>query len=257
MQLTATLTRPDDRGQCWQWEVPRSSDRLLVDVDQAPQRCLERLQSVDRFTESSVTRFTVQGRYRAAEELLDILWQSVILPLLGQLEGASAVRFRLPGAYVRLPLATARSSATGEAVIHCVEPIVEWTATPLPGGTASTDQGHVLRLDGHFREIAETLSTLRVEPGTTLLLLGCRTAELLPLIARTGTDTAVVTSWDVEDRHCGPFGDEVEALLQLGLSPAAALRSVQARWSSRHPYEWAGYGIVHLTGVETPEKHNG
>ncbi len=255
--LTAELHRPVGVDQRWRWEVPRAADRSLIGLERAPLRCLERLEWVDRFTRSSVNRFAVRGRYEAAEVLLDGLWRSVVQPLLGELAGEDAVRFRVPAAFARLPLATARSAATGESLIHCLEPALEWTmaaqliAPPYPAHRP------VVRLDGHYREIASHLTKLSVEAGATLLVLGCRTAELLPLIARTGAGAAVVTSWDVEDRHCGPFGDELEALLAAGLSPAASLRSVQARWSWRHPYEWGGYALVRFVAGEYRERIDG
>ena len=192
----------------------------------------------------SVTNFRVKDRYEVAEDLLDQLWHTIVSPLIEEFGLSEALRLRLPSRFVRLPLSSARDRRTGEALIHLTEPVVgigeevQKPITPAP----------VVRIDAHFRHVARRVGQLTIPEGATLLLMGCRTAELVPLLAPSGANYAVVTAWDVEDRHCQPMGDELEIRLAQGLTPAQALRSTQAGWSWRHPYEWAGYSLVDLRG---------
>ena len=80
----------------------------------------------------------------------------------------------------------------------------------------------------------------------TLMLMGCRTTDLLSRIKGRGVTKTIVTLWDVEDRHCGPMGDGLVAAMATGLTPGEALRSVQALRSDRPPFEWAGYAAVEV-----------
>ena len=84
----------------------------------------------------------------------------------------------------------------------------------------------------------------------TLLLMGCRTVDLLSRINGRGTTLTIVSLWDVEDRDCGPLGDALVAAMSIGLSPSDALRSVQALRSHRPPFEWAGYAAVDLHSLQ-------
>lgn len=215
-----------------------------VAVAEAPLRCLAHLASVHRATEGSVTNFRVGGRYEAAESLLDELWHTLVAPLVEGFGLQEVLRLRVPARFVQLPFTTARDRRTGESLIHLTEPVVD------AGGSVegASSGGAVVRIDGHFREVARRIRQRTIPAGATLLLMGCRTAELVPLLVGTGADYAVVTAWDVEDRHCRPLADALESLLAQGLSAAEALRSTQAGWSWRHPYEWAGYAVVDLRG---------
>ncbi|NNE94477.1 MAG: CHAT domain-containing protein [Acidimicrobiales bacterium] len=240
---SATLGTPLPGGLNWQWELPRRTDRRVVELAGAPVRCMHQLRQVDRFTSTTTNGFAVRGRYELAERLLDQLWTLLVHPLLAEVDSVREVRFTVPASLSRLPITTARDATSGQSLVHCVEPVVQWSVHKRDP-ERTTGKPQVVRLDGHFRDIAARVARMRLERGTTLLLFGCRTAELLPLVAAAGADAAVVTSWDVEDRHCSQFGQEVVDRLDAGLSTAAAVRSVQALWSHRHPYEWAGYSAV-------------
>ncbi len=219
--------------------------RSPVAVAEAPTRCLSHLASVHRATEGSVTNFRVRGRYEATESLLDELWHTVVAPLVEGFGLQEGLRLRVPARFLQLPFTTARDRRTGESLIHLTEPVVD------VGGCVEEEasiRGEVVRIDGHFRDVAREIRRRPIPEGSTLLLMGCRTAELVPLLFGTGADFAVVTAWDVEDRHCHPLADSLEALIAQGLSAAEALRSTQAGWSWRHPYEWAGYAVVDLRG---------
>lgn len=240
--ITATLGRRLTPASGWSWAVEGAG--TPVALAEAPPQCLSRLMSVHRSTASSVTNFRVRDRYVAAENLLDELWHTVVVPLVDEFGLTDTLRLRVPGRFVRLPLTTARDRRTGEALIHLTEPLLG-IGDHVP--ETQTD-GPVVRFDGHFRDVAREIRRRVIPQGATLLLMGCRTAELVPLLSGTGADYAVVTAWDVEDRHCQPMGDALEVLLGQGLSVTQALRSIQAGRSWCHPYEWAGYSVVDLRG---------
>ncbi len=215
---------------------------------------------MDQVTDNSMVNFSVAARYAAVEDLLSEVWRTIVRPLLPEIVLTDQLSVRLPARLLRLPVTTARSATSGESLVHLTEPTIVWPRSPgvveaAPGSDASTSPGaKLVRIDGHFRDVATQVARMSLEPDTTVLAMGCRTAELVPMLAQTGAARAIVTSWDVEDRHCAGFGDELESRLRCGLSAAAALRSVQALRSSQHPYEWAGYSVVEFEDQERPSR---
>ncbi len=265
----ATLCAPGVRHTSWRWELSAGDDgRTGLNVPLpglGVQELLEKVSEVDRVHAFSEYTYAVAARNAVVERLLASTWSRVVEPLVRYLGGVAALVVRVPYDLIRLPIATARCSASGESLVHLsavtVQPI--GGAAPLGNDVGQAESAafrprltgphrphrwysnaRIHRLDGHQEDIQTLLEEVAVGSSDILLLMGCRTADLLPRIKGRGNSAAVVTLWDVEDRHCEPLGDALVAAIANGLSPGEALRSVQALRSDRPPFEWAGYAAV-------------
>lgn len=249
----ATLRAADAAGDSWRWELscPEAGSVCTVPLPTAdPRRLLTELAEIDRTHRDSTVNVAVHARYVVVERFLDRVWRELIEPLVLELGEPGELRLSAPAALHRLPLTTARCARSGESLIHLCEPVVEWSpALVASEGPIVGDAGGTVRFDGHLGEVARALSRHRPPHDSALLLLGCRTAELLPWLPERSSSWAVVTSWDVDDEHCGALGDLIECGLGCGLPLASALRSAQAQLSGGHPYAWAGYAAVAVTGA--------
>ncbi|NNF54335.1 MAG: CHAT domain-containing protein [Acidimicrobiales bacterium] len=265
----ATLRAPGGRSGSWRWELSAGDDGqtpLNVPLPRLDLReLLGKIAEVDRVHAGSEYTYAVAARNAVVERLLTNTWSTVVKPLTRYLGGVPSLTVRVPDELVRLPIATARCSASGESLVHMSDVTLQPILGPTPSGVvvvpeepaayrprlAGAHRPHrwysnarIHRLDGHRQDIRELLQDVAVSSTDTVLLMGCRTVDLLPHIKRCGTTAVVATLWDVEDRACGSLGDDLVAAIPNGLSPAEALRSVQALWSSRPPFEWAAYVVV-------------
>lgn len=251
----AALLAPDATAEYWRWEMscPAAGSTCTVPLPAAdPRRLLAELAEIDRTHRESTVNVAVHARYVVVERFLDRVWRELVEPLVLELGEPGKLRISAPAALHRLPLTTARCAHSGESLIHLCEPIVDWSPALMASqGPIVGDASEAVRFDGHLGEVARALSRHRPSPCSALLLLGCRTAELLPWLPERSSSWAVVSSWDVDDEHCGTLGDLIECGLGGGLPLASALRSAQAQLSGSHPYAWAGYTAVAVTGAGT------
>lgn len=266
---TATLCAPEVRHASWRWEVfaedngPTGLNIPLPGL--RAEELLETVAEVDRVHACSEYGYAVAARNAVVERLLTGTWCQVVEPLSRHLGGVPSLVVRVPSQLIRLPIATARCSSSGESLVHLSDVTVQTVDRTVPRGYAVIEPestayrprlsgpsrphrwystARIHRLDGHQEDIQELLQEVAVGSSDTLLLMGCRTAELLPRLKERRINAAVVTLWDVEDQHCGPLGDALVAAMASGLSSGEALRSVQALRSDRPPFEWAGYAAV-------------
>lgn len=251
--VTAVLGPPEESRAWWRWEVSTGGAPPVTVIPLAadPRRLVARLGEIDRFHRHSSHNVAVYGRGAIVERFLDRVWHELMRPLVAELPGPVELRLEIPPDLIRLPLTTARHAGSGESLIHLCEPVVEWRPGRNQSGRTGGGraEGVTIRVDGHLADVAGALRRRPPARGSILLLLGCRTAKLLPWLPEIGSSLALVTSWDVDDRQCGALGDLVEGGLATGLTLAAAARSAQAQLSGRHPYEWAGYSVVEVVGA--------
>lgn len=271
----ATLCGPGDSHTSWRWELSAADDgRVQLGIplpELGMQELLEAVAEVDRVHACSEYTYAVAARNAVVERLLNSTWRALVEPLVRYLGGAPSLTVRLPQQLLRLPIATARRSTNGESLVHLSDVTIQSIAGLGFGGSSdgreqSTDYrprlpGHqrphrwysdarIHRLDGHPEDIQVLLDEVAVESSETVLLMGCRTVDLLPRIECGGITAAIVTLWDVEDRDCEPLGDALIAAMATGLAPSEALRSVQALKSGRPPFEWAGYVAVEASSPQ-------
>ncbi len=284
-RLVARLAPAASAGGTWRWDlaIEGEGQKLgsLLLPDLRLRGLLTQLERVDHVLASSDFAHATASRNTVVEVLLDLVWSELILPLVPAVADFSQLTLVVPAQLARLPLSSARSAHSGESLVHICEVEVHILADgapavveavrgtgrscpastfaeplPLPGPRQPhywDPQSNVHRFDSHLEELPAHLSAFPLSADATVLLMGCRTALLLPILEEAQVGQAVVSSWDVEDRHCAPFGDALMSAMANGLPAAAALRSVQASMTASPPYRWAGYAVLRIaTGSESP-----